>query len=69
MVVTLIHTGEKNLYVGVKLMSTTEGAADGVMMMRKAKIDTSAPFRSVQEAVLLFGESIMAGQVYAENLK
>ena len=42
---------------------------DGVMLVRKAEIDTRAPFRSVREAVSLFGDKVLAGEVYANASK
>ncbi|GAB4847529.1 hypothetical protein Ancab_026588 [Ancistrocladus abbreviatus] len=42
---------------------------EGVVVRGRTSIDSRAPFRSVKEAVRLFGEKVLVGEIYANKLK
>ena len=42
---------------------------DASLDNKKVEIDTSTPFLLVKEAVVLFGERVLAGEIYTNRLK
>lgn len=48
------------------MMMENEG---GLVVRGRVEIDMRQPFRSVKEAISLFGEKVLAGEIYANKLK
>lgn len=47
-----------------------EGSEGGGLVVRgRVEIDMRQPFSSVKEAISLFGEKVLAGEIYANKLK
>lgn len=50
------------------LMDNEEGGGGVAMEEGRVEIDTKAPFSSVKEAVMMFGERVLVGEIYAQRL-